>query len=78
MMLHAGYLFEASGYATQGFHIYLAQGLRLGEADREPSEQDLVSRAFRIDEVLAMVLDGTIKDAATVAALGLLRLKGYF
>ena len=69
-------LTEASGYATQGFHIYLAQGLRVGEADREQSEQDLISRAFPLDEVLAMVLNGTIKDAATVAALGLLRLKG--
>ncbi len=75
-MTYAGHLFEAYGYATQGFHIYLAQGLRLGEADREQSEQDLVSRAFPVEEVLAMVLNGTIKDAATVAALGLLRLKG--
>ena len=75
-MLHAGYLFECYGYSTQGFHIYLAQGLRVGEADREQSEQDLISRAFPLDEVLAMVLNGTIKDAATVAALGLLRLKG--
>ena len=75
-MLHAGYLFECYGYSTQGFHIYLAQGLRVGEADREQSEQDLISRAFPLDEVLAMVLNGTIKDAATAAALGLLRLKG--
>ena len=75
-MLHAGYLFECYGYSTQGFHIYLAQGLRLREADREQSEQDMVSRAFPVEEVLATVLNGTIKDAATVAALGLLRLKG--
>ena len=75
-MLHAGHLFEASGYATQGFHVYLAQGLRLGEAEREQSEQDLVSRAFPLEAVLAMISNGTIKDAATVAALGLLRLKG--
>ena len=75
-MIHAGHLFEASGYATQGFHIYLAQGLLEGEVQREQSEQDMVSRAFPVEEVLAMVLNGTIKDAATVAALGLLRLKG--
>jgi ADP-ribose diphosphatase len=75
-MLHAGYLFEASGYATQGFHIYLAQGLQEGEVRREHSEQDMVSRSFPVEQVLAMVLNGTIKDAATIAALGLLRLKG--
>jgi ADP-ribose pyrophosphatase len=44
--------------------------------EREPSEQDLVCRAFGIDEVLAMVQDGTVKDALSIAAIGLLRLKG--
>ena len=75
-MVHVGHLFECYGYSNQGFHIYLAQGLRQGEARREQTEQDMVSRAFPIDEVLAMIADGTIKDAATVATLGLLRLKG--
>jgi ADP-ribose pyrophosphatase len=36
----------------------------------------MVGRAFPIDEVLAMIVEGTIKDAATVATLGLLSLKG--
>ena len=36
----------------------------------------MVSRAFPVDEVLAMISEGVIKDAATVATLGLLRLKG--
>lgn len=75
-MLHAGHLFECYGHSTQGYHIYLARGLRAGEASREPEEQDMISRAFPIEEVLAMISDGIIKDSATVAALGLLRLKG--
>lgn len=75
-MLHVGHLFECYGYSNQGFHIYLAQGLRPGMARREHTEQDMISRAFPIDEVLAMIADGIIKDAATVATLGLLRLKG--
>lgn len=75
-MLHVGHLFECYGHSNQGFHIYLAQGLRPGEARRERTEQDMVSRAFPLDEVLAMIADGTIKDSATVATLGLLRLKG--
>jgi NTP pyrophosphohydrolases including oxidative damage repair enzymes len=75
-MLHVGHLFECYGYSRQGFHIYLAQGLTQGEARRETTEQDMISRAFPVDEVLAMIADGTIKDAATVATLGLLRLKG--
>lgn len=75
-MLHVGHLFECYGYSTQGYHIYLAQGLESGAADREREEQDMVSRAFPIAEVDAMILQGVIKDSATVAALGLLRLKG--
>jgi ADP-ribose pyrophosphatase len=75
-MLHVGHLFGCYGHSNQGFHIYLAQGLREGEARREHTEQDMVSRAFPVDEVLAMISSGAIKDAATVATLGLLRLKG--
>ena len=36
----------------------------------------MVSRAFPVAEVLAMITEGAIKDAATVAAFGMLRLKG--
>ena len=75
-MTHVGHLFECYGYSTQGYHIYLAQGLQPGEVQREPSEQDMVSRAFSVEEVMAMVTEGVIKDSATVAALGMLRLKG--
>jgi ADP-ribose pyrophosphatase len=75
-MTPVGHLFECYGYPTQGYHIYLAQGLQAGEARREPSEQDMVSRAFPVEEVLAMVTEAVIKDAATVSALGMLRLKG--
>lgn len=42
---------------------------------REPEERDLVTRAFAIAEVERMIGDREIKDATTVAALGLLRLK---
>lgn len=75
-MRHVGHLFECYGYSNQGFHIYLAQGLRQGETRREHTEQDMISRAFPVDEVLAMIAEGIVKDAATVATLGLLRLKG--
>jgi len=75
-MLHVGHLFECYGYSNQGFDIYLATGLTQGEASREHTEQDMISRAFPVHEVLAMISGGAIKDAATVATLGLLRLKG--
>jgi ADP-ribose pyrophosphatase len=75
-MVQAGHLFQCYGYSTQGYHVFLARGLTQGETAREASEQDMISRSFPLEEVLRMIADGTIKDATTVAALGLLRLKG--
>jgi len=76
LMTYVGHLFEACGYANQGFHIFLATGLRHGEAKRGHEEQDLVTQDIALSEVERMICDGEIKDATTVAALGLLRLKG--
>jgi 8-oxo-dGTP pyrophosphatase MutT (NUDIX family) len=75
-MIYAGHLFEAYGYSNQGYHVYLATGLRRGDADRDHEEQDLVTREFPLLEVERMIRDGEIKDATTVAAFGLLRLRG--
>jgi ADP-ribose pyrophosphatase len=36
----------------------------------------MVARSFALSEFEAMIADGTIADAVTVAAFGLLRLKG--
>jgi len=74
-MIYAGHLFEACGYCTQGYRVFLAKGLRRGSQELDPEEQGLSTRAFPISEVEAMVVEGIIKDATTVAALGLLRLK---
>ena len=76
LMTYVGHLFEACGYANQGFHIFLATGLRQREANRGHEEQDLVTQDFALSEVERMIRDDEIKDATTVAALGLLRLKG--
>jgi ADP-ribose pyrophosphatase len=75
-IIHAGNLYQACGYATQSYNIYLARNLRRAEAKLEATEQDLVTRTFDSAEVLDMVQQGIIKDASTVAALGLLKLKG--
>ena len=75
-MVHAGRLFTAYGTMNQGCHVFLATGLTAGTAAPEAEEQDLVTRAFPLAEVESMVRDGTIADSITVAALGLLRLKG--
>ncbi len=74
-MLHAGRLFLAYGYSTQAYDIFLATQLEQGDAQLESEEQGLIAQAFGLDEVEAMIRDGEIRDATTVAAFALLRLK---
>lgn len=71
-----GDLFLAYGYSSQRYHIFLAEDLTQGATALEAEEADLVSRAVPLAELKAMIADGTIRDATTVAALGLMRLKG--
>lgn len=71
-----GHLFEAYGFSNQGFHIYLATGLAQGRPERDIEEQDMVSDAFAVEDIVGMIRDGAIKDAPTIAALGYLRLTG--
>jgi 8-oxo-dGTP pyrophosphatase MutT (NUDIX family) len=75
-MTRVGDLFLAYGYSSQRYHVFLAEDLEQGATSLEAEEADLVSRAFPLAEVDAMVANGTIRDATTVAALGLIRLKG--
>ena len=75
-MTYAGHLFVAYGYSNQGFHIFVASDLRRGDDKREREEQDLVTQEFPLSDVERMIREAEIKDAATIAALGLLRMKG--
>jgi ADP-ribose pyrophosphatase len=75
-MTYAGHLFQGYGYATQGYHVFVAEGLTPGHAGKDQEEQDLLTCAFALSHIEDMIREGAIKDATTVAALGLLRLKG--
>ena len=75
-MIYAGGMFQGAGYCNQRGHVFLATELTQGDTAREASEQDLICRSFTLAEVEEMVRDGTIKDAMSIAALGMLRLKG--
>ncbi|WP_420412671.1 NUDIX domain-containing protein [Roseibium sp.] len=67
-----GNLFEAYGYSNQGMHVFLATELEVGQVNRDPGEQGMLTAAFSREEITRMIQSGEIKDAATVAALGLL------
>lgn len=69
---HLGYLHEAYGHATTGFHVYLATELTQGETARELEESDMRTGTFTLDQMWEMIDEGLITDASTVASLALL------
>ena len=73
-LTHLGHLFEAYGFSTQGFDVYVATGLAEGEPRRELSEQDMRHRAFTDDEITQAIRADRIVDAPSLAALTLYRL----
>lgn len=75
-MIFAGEFCLAYGFCTHRCSLFLAKGLTQGERDLDTEEQDLITRSFTLAEMERMMLDGTIKDAVTISAMGLLRLKG--
>ncbi|MFA6857921.1 MAG: NUDIX hydrolase [Treponema sp.] len=74
-IIKVGCLFPACSYSSQTYTIFTATGLVQGSNDLDPEEVGLISRSFDIPEVEQMILDGTIRDATTVAAFGLARMK---
>ncbi len=76
-MLKLGFLYEAYGFSTQGFHIFLAEDLQQTAKKPEASEHFLDQQPFSIAEFEELVHNGQIKDAPTVSAYGLLKLHQY-
>ena len=64
----------AYGMMNQKHHVFLAEGLTIGEAAPDAEETDLVVRRVSVAEFESMILDGTIVDNCSVAAWGVYRL----
>jgi 8-oxo-dGTP pyrophosphatase MutT (NUDIX family) len=70
-MTHLGTLWIAYGFAKQKQHVFLATGLTHAGTDPDPEEHDLTVRTATLAEFERMLLEGTIRDACTLAAWGL-------
>jgi len=70
-MTHLSTLQIAYGVMNQKQHVFLAEGLKQGEADPDVEEHDLEVRRVTVDAFEEMIVDGTIVDNCTVAAWGL-------
>ena len=74
-MTYLGVLQIAYGFANQRQFIYLAEGLTIGEVDRDAEEHDLIVHRIAISDFEAMMRDGKIQDASTLAAWALYKLR---
>lgn len=71
-----GRLHHAAGFCSQSFHAFLAEDLRPGVQQLEPTEQGLTVRSLTRPEVERAILGGELRDGPSVAAYGLLSLGG--
>ncbi len=70
-----GHLDIAPGMSSQREHVFLATDLTVGAAEREHTEQDMRAAWFTVAEFEAMIRDGGIVDAQTLAAYLLMGLR---
>jgi ADP-ribose pyrophosphatase len=70
-MTYLGFLWIAYGFSRQKQHMFLATGLTLKDREPDDEEHDLIIHTRSLEEFERMILDGTIRDASTVAAWGM-------
>lgn len=75
-MTYLAHIFQAYGYSNQGFHLYLASGLESTEQKLDEEEEGLISKKFTLAQFELMILDGVVKDATSISAYGLAKMKG--
>jgi ADP-ribose pyrophosphatase len=51
--------------------VFLATGLTVKDREPDDEEHDLIIHTRSLEEFERMILDGTIRDASTVAAWGI-------
>jgi ADP-ribose pyrophosphatase len=62
------HFYVSPGFLDETMTIYLAQGLRAGEAQPEPDER-IAIRFFPLSEAKRMALNGRIRDAKTICGI---------
>jgi len=69
-MTHLADLWLAYGTMRQEHHVFLAEGLTMGEPDRDAEEHDMTVHRVAVGEFESMLLDGRVMDNCSAAAWG--------
>ncbi len=72
---YLGMFYPTPGSGNTEGRVFLAQGLKPGEHNREPGESDMVMKGFALKEIEKMILSGRIVDSWTISALYMFKLK---
>jgi ADP-ribose pyrophosphatase len=65
---HAFTFYSSPGFLDETMAIYLARGLTRGAA--QPEEDELIAkRFFPLSRAVRMIMNGTVRDGKTIAAL---------
>jgi 8-oxo-dGTP pyrophosphatase MutT (NUDIX family) len=75
-LIEIGQLFQAAGYSNQAGRVFFATDLSQGEHAREQEEQDMVQGQFPLVAFERMIRDGVVRDAVTISAFTMARLRG--
>ncbi len=76
-MQYVGNQFLAYGFCDQQYHIFVAKDLTAGANRLDTEEEGLICRAFALSEFERMIIAGDIRDATSVNAYGLAKLRGF-
>ncbi|MFQ3235384.1 MAG: ADP-ribose pyrophosphatase [Paraglaciecola sp.] len=75
-MQYLGEQYLAYGFCDQKYHIYFATDLTFAGIDLDTEEEGLITKKVSLNCFENMILSGEIKDASSVNAYGLAKLKG--
>jgi ADP-ribose pyrophosphatase len=62
------YFYVSPGFLDESMEVFLARGLKKGQAQPEEDER-IVVRFFPLSQAVGMAMQGKIKDAKTIASL---------
>lgn len=64
--------YSSIGYSEEVLHLYIAKDLTAGDTDFDDNEAIDIYE-YSIDDLMEMVMDGTVEDAKTIIAIFMLK-----